>query len=62
MIPSPKEYNDVLTFMMAHGYIDMNEYIRLLQFTPTEPPSPPTIQPLKPHIAKLLEQRRKNRR
>lgn len=65
MTPTHKQINDVLTYLCAYGHIDVLEYNRLLSvaFTgATSEPEPPTIQPLKPHIAKLLEQRRKNRR
>lgn len=65
MTPTHQQINDVLTYLYAYGHIDTLEYNRLLSvsFTGSTPePQPPTIQPLKPHIVKLLEQRRKNRR
>lgn len=60
MTPTNKQYTAVVQFMLESNAITWQQYTHLLQYAPTD--QPPTIQPLKPHITQLLEQRRKNRR
>lgn len=60
MRPTNKQYTDVAQFMLENNAITLQQYTHLLQYAPTE--QSPAINPLKPHIAQLLEQRRKNRR